>query len=62
MEHCEDCGSRVYGGFCTNCDEETFIAEQYLMDGESVPLVIAEAAEEQKQRKQQRDRTAIQPD
>lgn len=48
---CEDCGSRMHGGFCTNCDEETFIAEQYSMDGESVLMCIAEAAEEQKQRR-----------
>lgn len=43
MEVCEDCGSRMYGGFCTNCDEEHFIAEQYRQDGEAVPKLIAEA-------------------
>jgi hypothetical protein len=37
------------------CDEETFIAEQYLMDGESVPQSIADSAEEQKQRKKKRE-------
>jgi len=44
---CEDCGCRVYGGFCTACDEEWFIAEQYLMDGESVPRVIQNLVDEQ---------------
>jgi hypothetical protein len=53
---CADCGSRVYDGFCVNCDEETFIAGQYLSDGESVPQGIAETAEEQKQRKEERER------
>lgn len=27
-EKCENCGSRVYGGMCTWCDEEYFIDEQ----------------------------------
>ena len=34
---CEDCGCRVYGGFCTNCHEEVFIAEQYYEDGLPLP-------------------------
>lgn len=45
---CEDCGERVYGGFCVNCHEEHFIAAQYLSEGEGVPPLIAEAADEQK--------------
>lgn len=53
--HCEDCGSRVYGGSCVDCDEETFIAQQYMEAGESVPVIIAEAAEEQRQRKAQKE-------
>ena len=28
MAYCEDCGSRVYGGVCVNCNEDVFIAEQ----------------------------------
>ena len=31
-------------GFCSNCHEEVFIAEQYSQMGEDVPVVIAEAA------------------
>lgn len=27
--YCEDCGCKVFGGHCTNCHEETFIAQQY---------------------------------
>lgn len=34
---CENCGSRVYGGYCVNCHEEVFIAEQLSLDGETVP-------------------------
>ncbi len=51
---CEDCGCRVYNGLCVNCDEETFIKEQYLMAGESVPIPIAEAAEQQRRRAEAR--------
>lgn len=25
---CEDCGCRVYNGYCTNCDEESYILTQ----------------------------------
>lgn len=39
---CEDCGCRIYGGFCTNCDEVHFIAEQYYADGESLPAALAD--------------------
>ena len=55
-QSCENCGCRMYNGFCVNCDEETYIAEQYLMDGESIPLVIAAAADDQKQRRDDRRR------
>jgi hypothetical protein len=43
----------MYGGFCTNCDEEIFIEEQYLMWEGSVPQGIADTAEEQRQRKRE---------
>lgn len=33
---CEDCGGRVYGGHCTNCHEETFIAEQNYQNDEPI--------------------------
>lgn len=39
---CENCGERMYGGYCTWCHEEVFIAEQYERDGEIVPDVIYE--------------------
>jgi len=43
---CENCGSRVYGGYCVNCHEEVFIAEQYELDGEPVPdLLLDKIAE-----------------
>ncbi len=25
--HCEDCGCKVYGGICSNCQEELYIYE-----------------------------------
>lgn len=39
---CEDCGTKMNRGFCPNCNEEVFIAEQYRELGESVPDQIAE--------------------
>lgn len=44
---CKDCGSSVYGGHCTYCHEETFIADQYRELGESVPKSIAQSELEQ---------------
>ena len=35
------------GGFCSNCHEEVFIAEQYSELGMDVPLSIAQKADEQ---------------
>ena len=45
--YCEDCGCKVYGGHCTNCHEETFIAKQYRDLGERVPVTISEKETEQ---------------
>lgn len=45
--YCEDCGCKVFSGHCTNCHEETFIAEQYRENGESVPEKIEEKEIEQ---------------
>lgn len=44
---CEDCGSKVYGGHCTWCHEETFIASQYRDLGEQVPVYIEQKELEQ---------------
>lgn len=27
--YCDDCGSKVYGGACTNCHEAVYIEQQY---------------------------------
>lgn len=51
MSYCEDCGCRMYGGMCTNCDEECFIADQYRSMGESVPEALAETEAEQRARR-----------
>jgi hypothetical protein len=49
---CENCGSRLYGGYCVNCHEEVFIAQQYEADGESVPdLLLEKIAEFEPQEK-----------
>jgi hypothetical protein len=31
---CENCGSKVYGLGCVNCDEENYIAQQEMMNNE----------------------------
>jgi hypothetical protein len=46
-QYCEDCGCKVYGGHCINCHEETFIAQQYRENKESVPSIIADKELEQ---------------
>ncbi len=46
---CEDCGCRVYNGHCTNCHEETFIADQYRDNNEAVPKSISDKEFEQSQ-------------
>lgn len=51
---CEDCGSKMSGGFCTYCDEEHFIAEQYQELGEEVPEIIASKAVQQEEKAAQR--------
>jgi hypothetical protein len=47
MARCEDCGCGMSGGFCSNCHEEVFIAEQYSEQGMEVPEAIAKKASEQ---------------
>ena len=59
MKTCEDCGCRVYGGFCTNCQEEIFIEAQYLEDGECAPQVIADSAQQQRDERFFRDHRGI---
>ena len=44
---CEDCGTKLSGGFCPNCHEETFIAEQYRDLGKEVPEGIVKKEAEQ---------------
>ena len=47
MARCENCGCGMSGGFCSNCHEEVFIAEQYSELGEDVPTSIQQKANEQ---------------
>ena len=51
MAYCEDCGTKMGGGVCPWCDEESVIADQYRELGESVPLEIREAELEQIERR-----------
>lgn len=44
---CDDCGTKMSGGFCPNCQEEIFIADQYRELGEPVPDSIAQKELEQ---------------
>lgn len=46
MTTCENCGCKVYGGYCTNCNEEHFIEEQYIELGDEVPKTIYDKARE----------------
>jgi hypothetical protein len=50
--HCSDCGEKMSDGFCINCDEEHFIADQYRDLGESVPLGIAATEQEQMRKRE----------
>ena len=50
--HCSDCGEKMYDGFCINCDEEHFIADQYRDLGDSVPLGIAATEQEQMRKRE----------
>lgn len=38
---CEDCGTKMYGGFCPNCNEEVFIAQQYREEGIPIPASLS---------------------
>ena len=45
---CEDCGTKMYSGFCPNCNEEVFIEQEYKQEGLPIPATITELAEKQK--------------
>lgn len=42
MKTCEECGSKVYSGYCINCNEEHYIEEQYIELDMAVPKSIYE--------------------
>ena len=44
MKTCENCGCKVYSGYCVNCNEEHFIEEQYIENNDYIPDVIYEKA------------------
>ena len=46
MAKCENCGCGMDGGFCSNCHEEVFIAEQYSELGQDVPPSIMQKVNE----------------
>lgn len=37
MKTCEDCGTRMYSGICSNCQEELYLVENQ-SDGITEPL------------------------
>lgn len=37
MAYCEDCGTKMHGGVCPNCHEETVILGQYHEQGMEPP-------------------------
>lgn len=37
---CEDCGTKLYSGACSNCHEETFIEQQNYESDE--PIIFSE--------------------
>ena len=34
--YCENCGCKVYSGYCTNCNEENYIYEQNYSNDEPI--------------------------
>lgn len=47
---CEDCGTRLYGGVCSNCQEELYIVEnQYEHIDKPLSPQFLQKVEEQKQ-------------
>lgn len=37
MKTCEDCGTKLQGGICPNCQEELIIMDQYFEEGMKPP-------------------------
>lgn len=56
MNRCPDCGSKVYDGYCTWCDEVKFIVDQYLEDEGCYPESLEEELRECKRRRNNRIR------
>ena len=54
MNYCEDCGCIVDGGYCVNCNEETFIAQQNYSNDEPI-----EFSEEFNEKLVENDKQAI---
>ena len=48
MNNCADCGCAMYGGSCTNCNEEVFIGMQYHELGECIPQTLREKINQSK--------------
>ena len=44
MKTCEDCGSKVYSGYCVNCNEDHYIEKQYIEQDMEVPETISQKA------------------
>lgn len=52
MKTCENCGCKVYRLGCENCNEESYIYEQYVdLDIEPIPKSISDKYNEQQNEK-----------
>ncbi len=47
-EYCEDCGCRKVSGYCTNCQEEAYIAYEQAPEMEFSPEFMEKANEQLK--------------
>ena len=47
MKHCENCGCKVYKNGCVNCNEESYIYDQYIELEMEVPKLIEDKRNEQ---------------
>lgn len=53
MAYCEDCGTKMHGGVCPNCHEETIILDQYYEQGMAPPSENTEFMKKVREQEQQ---------
>lgn len=50
MSHCENCGCRKRAGYCTNCQEEAYIAFEQAPEMQFSDEFMAKAWEQERER------------